>query len=131
MEQKIQRDLTNLITQAAQGHLDQRINTQNLSGFYHALATQFNQLLTSVEQATNGIAQTMQQVAQGDLTVKVTGEYEGSIGQLNIDLNHSLANLGNTIAMVMQTISEITHNIDQLNIANQDSSNRTQTTSAS
>ncbi len=131
MEQKIQRDLTNLITQAAQGHLDQRINTQNLSGFYHALATQFNQLLTSVEQATNGIAQTMQQVAQGDLTVKVTGEYEGSIGQLNIDLNHSLANLGNTLAMVMQTISEITHNIDQLNIANQDSSNRTQTTSAS
>ena len=131
MEQKIQHDLTALISQATLGHLNQRMQAQSLSGFYHELATQFNQLLASVEQATGRIAQTMQQVSQGDLTVKVTGEYEGSIGQLNMDLNASLANLGNTLAMVMHTISEITHNIDQLNIANQDSSNRTQATSAS
>lgn len=131
MEQKIQQDLTNLITQAAKGHLNQRINGQHLTGFYHALATQFNQLLVSVEQATQSIAHTMQQVSQGDLTVKVTGEYEGTIGQLNLDLNSSLINLGNTLAMVVQTMSEITHNINQLNIANQDSSNRTQKTAVS
>lgn len=131
MEQKIQSDLKSVIAKASAGFMDGRMPTQGLQGFYSELATQFNALLASTENAMSYISNTMSKVAQGDLTARVECQFDGTLGKLNSDLNSSLENLGHTLGMVMNTMNQITHNIDQLNAANQESSHRTQETAAS
>ncbi len=130
MEQKIQTDLKALITQASSGYLSDRVVTSGLSGFYMELATQFNLLMKNIEEAMSCIGGTMEKVAHSDLTARVECQFDGTIGQLNNNLNSSLTNLGNTLGMVLGSMHQITHNIDQLNAANHESSHRTQETAA-
>jgi methyl-accepting chemotaxis protein len=130
MEQKVQSDLKTIITQASHGYLNERMPIVGLTGFYQDLAAQFNLLLDNMEKAMNCVGNTMGKVAIGDLSARVECQFDGSIGELNSNLNSSLTNLGNTLGMVLGTMNQITHNIDQLNDANQESSHRTQENSS-
>ncbi|MCI4410136.1 MAG: PAS domain S-box protein [Thiotrichales bacterium] len=131
MEQKIQSELANTLSQNAKGHVEARIQTQGLTGFYESLAKQLNDMFAATEIALTNYGKVMHALAQNDLTERVNADFEGLRGRVNSDMNASLSTLARTFATISHNMSQITHNIDQLNVASQESSHRTQETAAS
>jgi methyl-accepting chemotaxis protein len=131
MEQKIQSELAHVLTENSKGHVEARLETQGLDGFYAQLANKLNEMFTSTEVALNNYGTVMHALAQSDLTERVNADFEGLRGQVNGDMNASLCALSKTFADIANTMQELMQNVNQLNTANQEGSHRTQEMAAS
>jgi methyl-accepting chemotaxis protein len=131
MEQKIQSELTHVLTENSKGHVEARIATQGLNGFYDQLANQLNEMFKETETALNNYGKVMHALAQNDLTERVNADFEGLRGRVNSDMNASLSTLSKTFANIANTMQELMQNVNQLNTANQEGSHRTQEMAAS
>lgn len=128
MEQHIQEELKKTIHNASQGYIDTRVKTDDLSGFYFDLANQFNHLLESTETTLTQIGSTMHHVAEQNLTARIHHQMNGSVKDINDNINASLDNLSNTLQSIIDNIHQINQGIGQLNQANLDAAERTQQT---
>jgi len=131
MEQKIQSELAHVLTENSKGHVEARLETKGLDGFYAQLAHKLNEMFTSTEVALNNYGTVMHALAQNDLTERVNASFEGLRGQVNGDMNASLCALSKTFADIANTMQELMQNVNQLNTANQEGSHRTQEMAAS
>jgi methyl-accepting chemotaxis protein len=128
MEQKIQAELTQVLSENTKGHVEARISTNGLEGFYTQLATQLNTAFDSTHKALNNYGVVMQALANYDLTERVDANFEGLRGQVNSNMNDSLSTLAKTFGDISYSMQQLMHNVNQLNTANQEGSQRTQET---
>ena len=76
-EVNIEKEIDTLVQSAAQGDLSQKLTIEGKSGFFEALSTGLNDLISTVEVALNDVTQVLSALAQGDLSQRITNNYEG------------------------------------------------------
>ena len=115
-----------LISRAAAGDLEARLDTSLLEGFYRELGEGINSLLETSGSAISEIAVLLEGMAAGDLTRTIHTDYQGTFAKLRDDAN-------GTVGRLRELVGEIQVSADTINIAaqeiasgNQDLSSRTE-----
>ena len=121
-ESQIQR----LIRDAADGHLDSRIKTDDYLGFMRGLADGINMLMDAIVRPTKEIKEVMQTLAIGNLTNSMSEDYEGEFHSMSSAVNESIANLKNMVGEILSATENIASSAGEIAQGNADLSQRTE-----
>jgi len=112
-EVKIEQEIETLVEGVKAGNLSNRLELADKEGFFKKLSVGINELTDGIETAFDDINQSMQSLAEGDLTNKITTDYEGVY-----DLCKN--NINDTVDKLAETVSHIRESADFINNASQE-----------
>jgi len=106
-QRKVEASLDNAMRCAAKGHTSVHLETEGLDGFYLYTAKNINNLLTSLNEAIEGMVEVMVALANGDLQKRIDKEFSGSLAAMKGATNTSLDNLSG-IMLQIKSVSKAT-----------------------
>ena len=114
-EVNIEREVAAVVQAAAAGDYSQRLTLEGKSGFFGALSKGINEVVQTSEQGLNDIAAMLQALANGDLTYRISRDYQGLIGRVKDNANASAENLTRVIEEVRAASDALTGAANQVN----------------
>jgi methyl-accepting chemotaxis protein len=124
-QKKAQSEVERLIHAASIGQLSERVNSDQFEGFFKVLGTGINKMMDSMVTPLNEAQKVLIALAEGDLTLEMTGSYQGDFERMKTNLNEAITNLTHTISMVRDTAENVSSAASQISEGNDDLSQRT------
>lgn len=125
-EVEVEGEVAKLVGAAVAGMFDQRISEEGKSGFMLTLASQLNQMTAAAEQALNEISSTLKSIANGDLTKKVSSDFQGAYQELKDSCNATSENLARMLKEIRTAADTINTAAGEISDGNTDLSSRTE-----
>ncbi len=97
-------ELKQLVKEANNGNLKARANTSKFAGVWSELLQNVNSMLDEVIMPVNEGVNVLKIVATGDLTARVTGNYQGDHQQIKISINQVCESLSRLITEVRESV---------------------------
>ncbi|WP_019571095.1 HAMP domain-containing protein, partial [Thioalkalivibrio sp. ALE11] len=115
-----------LIREVLEGRLDERIDTEELDGFVRQLGDELNRLIDSVKEPVDEAIEAVQALAQGDLTVRMEGDYKGEFGRMQEAINGSMDHLDDLVRQILEGANNVRSASSEIAQGNTDLSQRTE-----
>jgi methyl-accepting chemotaxis protein len=125
-EVAVEQEVESIITGAAEGDFTRRLSLEGKDGFFRNLATGLNQLLDTAASGLNAVAEVLTALAAGDLTRTMSGDYQGTFGQLKDDTNTTVERLREVVGRIKEATEAINTAAQEIAAGNQDLSSRTE-----
>jgi methyl-accepting chemotaxis protein len=107
-------DLDNMVIAASRGDFSGRLNMAGKTGFFAKISEGMNQLLDTSEKGLGDVARVMSAMAQGDLTQRITADYQGLFGKVKDSANTTAENLTRVIGEVRGAADALTGAANQV-----------------
>jgi methyl-accepting chemotaxis protein len=130
-EVAVEAEVAGLVSAAASGDFSRRLEVSGKEGFFLELAQGINRLVETTERGVHDVARVLQGLAQGDLTRRVEGEYQGLFGQLQADANATSERLAEIVARIREATDAINTAAREIASGNADLSRRTESQASS
>ena len=104
---RIVGEIQQIVAAANKGDFSTKLDLAGKAGYTRTLAELLNQLSDTVDTAFKDTIEIALALEQGDLTRKVTREYQGAYDQVKQSLNNTVAKLAQTIGEVNETTETI------------------------
>ncbi|MDD2881541.1 MAG: methyl-accepting chemotaxis protein [Rhodoferax sp.] len=104
----------NMVVAATQGDFSGRLDLASKTGFLRKISEGMNTLLETCEQGLNDVARVLTAVAEGDLTQRMTRDYQGLFGKVKDSVNTSSENLTQVIGEVRGAADALTGAANQV-----------------
>ncbi len=130
-EKDAQNQVEELIRAAVEGKLENRIDTSNYQGFMKDLGESINSLMDAVVAPTRDAINVAQALANGDLTKKMDGEYEGDFLALAEAMNGSIETLENMVDEIKSASTNVFDSAREIAEGNSELSHRTESQASS
>jgi methyl-accepting chemotaxis protein len=131
LEDAVEREIGGIVNGAARGDFSSRVARDGKTGFFERLARGMNELLDTNEQAFNEVLSILGSMAEGDLTKRITADYEGTFGQLKADANATMEKLTQMVVSIRRASESINVAAREIAAGNADLSSRTEQQAAS
>lgn len=129
---KIVNEIQSMVDAAAnRGEFTYKMNLQDKTGFTKEIAELLNALSNVIEKALKETLQTVDALANGDLTRIITNDYVGVFNDLKIGLNTTTNSLKDLMTEVRNTSETINAAAKEIASGNNDLSHRTEEQAAS
>lgn len=125
-EVAIEREVDHMIKAASDGDFTKQISLEGKAGFLANLSCGLNELVGTVEVATNDIMRMLGAMARGDLSERITRDYLGAFGQLKTDANLTADTLTEIIGKIRSSSGAILAAANEISQGNADLSQRTE-----
>ncbi|KZN38098.1 methyl-accepting chemotaxis protein [Pseudoalteromonas luteoviolacea] len=125
-EVNIEKEIDQIVQAASQGDLSKKIDPTGKSGFFGNLSQGLNGLLDTVEVALDDVMQMLGSLAHGDLSKRITNEYQGKFGRLKEDTNATADKLTEIISSIRSSAGSISQSANEIAQGNMDLSQRTE-----
>ena len=125
-EVQVEHEISSVVAAAAMGDFTARIATQGKKNFFLNLAEGLNSLLNTTGNGLNDINTVLKSIAQGDLTQRVTTDYQGSFEALKDGCNQTADNLATMLAEIREAADTINTASSEISQGNTDLSSRTE-----
>jgi len=125
-EALVEAEVARVIAQAAAGDLSGRISAEGKDGFFLQLAQQINGLLDANASSIEQISGLLTALSQGDLTVRMHGEFEGVFATMRDDANATAEQLSGIVTRIKQSSQAISSAASEIATGNSDLSRRTE-----
>ncbi len=125
-EVSIEEEIQNIVNAALSGNLSQRIDTSDKSGFFGKLSQGVNEMVDVSERVINDTVKVLGAMANGDLTKNITGNYQGSFGQLKNDTNATIAKLTEVMGEINNNANAVLNGAHEIAQGNTNLSQRTE-----
>jgi methyl-accepting chemotaxis protein len=119
------------IDAALAGQLDTRVDTAGHTGMAAGTSAGVNKLLASFESVITEVKDVVGSLATGDLTRKITRDYQGSYGALKTDINHTVDKLVQMVSEIRETADKVKRGAAEITSGNANLSQRTEEQAAS
>jgi methyl-accepting chemotaxis protein len=113
-EVQIENEVAGVVDHAVVGDFNHRLSTQGKVGFFASLSAGMNQLLEVSEQGLTEVAKVLASVAEGDLTQRITRDYQGLFGRVKDSVNTTSENLTRVIGEVRSAADALTGAANQV-----------------
>jgi len=127
----LHRNVGAVVEAAAEGDFSRRVESSFTDDRLSAIASRLNALVGGVDQALVEVSRVVSGMAQGNMTVRVDGEYHGAFAQLQADVNTMAASLGDMTLKVRHASDRLVQASDSLASDTEDLSKRTTQQAAS
>jgi methyl-accepting chemotaxis protein len=131
MEKAIEAEVDAVVKAAVAGDFSQRLPLEGKKEFMLNLATAMNSLCENTANALDDLIAMVSSLADGDLTARITADYEGAFGKLKDDANTMAERIGSTIAEIKASAREVTNASAEISTSTTDLSQRTEEQAAS
>ncbi|WP_269801839.1 methyl-accepting chemotaxis protein [Saccharospirillum mangrovi] len=121
-----ERDVTRIVEGAANGDFTLTMNLDGRTGFFKALGTAINELVSVANSALTTVNATLERIAEGDLTTRITEEFNGSFGDLRNYCNKTAENLDTMLVQISEAVATIQTASAEIAQGNSDLSSRTE-----
>ena len=125
-ELAVEQEIDAIVASARSGDLSKRIEMTGKEGFFRQLGTGINALIDAMESVFEDIARAMSELARGDLTKRITSDYQGTFGAVKSDVNETMENLEKIISQLREAGSVINTAADEISAGNNNLSARTE-----
>ncbi len=122
----LQAGMAEVVGAAAQGDFGRRITKDYGDDNLNRFAKNINDLLTSVDSGVSETGRVMANLAHGDLTQSMNGNFHGVFAELQANVNETLSKLKATMSEVRGSTESINGNANELRSAADDLSKRTE-----
>lgn len=119
-------DVYSLADSAIQGKLDSRAESEKHQGDFRKIVDGVNSTLDAVVTPINECKEVMAALAQSDLTLQMSKEFQGEFSDLSDSVNKSMQNLVDLIRKINESAVQTDTSSSELSSAVQDLSNRTE-----
>jgi methyl-accepting chemotaxis protein len=131
VEKAIEAEVDGLVKAAVAGDFSKRVPLEGKKEFMLNLATSMNALCDTTGKALDDLAGMMSSLAGGDMTQRITAEYQGMFGKLKTDANMMAERIGSTVAEIKASATEVTSASAEISASTTDLSQRTEEQAAS
>ena len=131
LERGIEKDIQTMVIKATQGDFNHRLNVEGKTGFVKNLSTGMNQLCDVVFSSLNNLNIFFDHLVKGDLTYRMTGQYEGLLKKISTAANDGMTNLEHTMEGVLSNTSQIFDASREMSAGAHDLSGRTEAQASS
>lgn len=121
-----QQRVEELIEQAVQGNLSERIDATDFDGFMKNLGGSINTLVDTVSEPLTNCSSVLSEMATGNLQLEMVGDYKGSFAELQTAINTTINNLRNMVGEIMEASSHVSTSSREISQGNTDLSQRTE-----
>ncbi|MGD9474074.1 MAG: methyl-accepting chemotaxis protein [Eubacteriaceae bacterium] len=97
----------NMAQAGINGDLALRCDISQFEGGYRDIMEGFNQTLDAIERPINEAAAILEEMANGNLTLAMTGHYQGSYAIIKDSLNHTLGELNGILGSINHAADEV------------------------
>ncbi|MCF7886335.1 MAG: chemotaxis protein, partial [Candidatus Marinimicrobia bacterium] len=104
---------------AANGHLDTRIETEKYEGEYQKVVEGVNKIIDALEGPIKEAAEVISALAERDLTQKLQADYEGQIKDFKDDINTAIGNLNKALGQVNNSVEQVSSASTQITTGSQ------------
>ncbi|WP_179459900.1 methyl-accepting chemotaxis protein [Stenotrophomonas sp. JAI102] len=126
LETTVENEVAALVDAAARGELHGRIAVEGKQGFVKTLALSINHLLDTFQSNLSGVQGLLSALAQGDLRVRMQGDFHGVFARLRDDANATVIQLTDIVARIQQASLAINAASGEIVAGNHDLSDRTE-----
>lgn len=127
----VEWEIEDIVGAAKDGDLGKRIDESNKDGFFRRLGVGINTLIGVVAEAFDDIADVMEAMSRGDLVREMSGEYQGTFGEVKENINKSIQDLRQIVGDINQSTEVINSSSVEIASGNNDLSQRTEEQAAS
>jgi len=125
-EVRAEEELAELLRAALAGDFSQRLKVADKDGFFRQLAEAMNQLLGVVSGGLEDVANVLNAISQGDLTVRIQNDYQGMFGRLKDDTNRTVDRLNAVLSQIREASDAVNTAAQEIAAGNSDLSGRTE-----
>jgi methyl-accepting chemotaxis protein len=125
-EVAVEREVDGIVKAAVAGDFTKRLEMNGKDGFFKQLCENINQLMQTSSVGLNEVVRVLGALAQGDLTEKITNQYDGTFGQLKDDSNLTVAKLTEIVGQIRESTDAINTASKEIAQGNTDLSSRTE-----
>jgi len=104
---------------AVKGDLETRSDASRFQGGYRQILEGFNEALAAIEEPINESAEVLKKMAEGDLCVSMTGNYQGSYQIIKDSLNHTLEAFNELLSSITDASDEVLSGSNQVSDGSQ------------
>jgi len=110
----IEHEVANVVQTATRGDFSQRINLDGKAGFFRDVSIGINDLTDVMKNVADDLAHNLQALSNGDLTARITTEYEGVFLQLKNDYNSTSQKLAQVVGTIKLVSEEVNASSDEM-----------------
>lgn len=125
-EVKVEAEVAEVVNRAAAGDFSQRLTLEGKEGFFKTLAEGLNRLMDTTASGLSDIAGVLGALAKGDLTARITKDYQGTFGELKQYANDTSDALTGMMAQIREAADTIHTAASEIAAGNADLSSRTE-----
>ncbi|PPV04871.1 chemotaxis protein [Xanthomonas bromi] len=125
-EVRTQQEVAELVQSALMGDFGQRLALEDKQGFYLEFGRQLNGLLETTSQGLERISSMLSALAEGDLTVRMDGSFQGVFARMRDDANATVAQLTGIVSGIQTSATQISAAASEIAAGNHDLSRRTE-----
>lgn len=122
----VEKDVQNLVQSVSKGILDTQIGLENKEGFFLNVSEGLNQLANTVQRFVADITISVEDMAEGDLTNRISSEYQGAFGTVTGAVNSTIDKLNKVLQQIQTSTSEISTANNEISQGNFELSSRTE-----
>ena len=125
-EVAIESEIDHIIDSAASGDFNRTLKIEDKQGFFLSVSKGLNRLLQTTSIALEDVIRVLSAIADGDLTQRITRDYQGEFGQLKRGANTTIDKLIEVLSQIKDGSSSISRAAYELNRGNSDLKRRTE-----
>lgn len=125
-EVAVEVEINKVVEGAAMGDFTNRVETAGKKDFFLTLAQGLNSLLNTTESGLNDISEVLKYISEGDLTKRVTADYQGSFETLKDGCNQTANYLEQMLGEIREAVETINTASSEISQGNTDLSSRTE-----
>ena len=126
MERSVEAELNTVVQAAVAGDFTQRVATDDKTGFMLNMAQAINELSETCDKGLNDVGDMVRSLAEGDLTVRITADYQGLFNQLKEDSNGMADRLSEIVKEMVEAATEVSNAASEITAGSADLSQRTE-----
>jgi methyl-accepting chemotaxis protein len=123
-EVKIEQEIASIVEAVKAGELSSRIELADKHGFFETLSEGINELTDVIENVFRDVGSTMQSMAAGDLTNRITSDYQGVYLNCKNDINATIDKLNEIFGQVSESAHFINNSSQEIASGNNNLSQR-------
>ncbi|MDX8397920.1 MAG: methyl-accepting chemotaxis protein [Mariprofundaceae bacterium] len=122
----VESEVEMIVGAAMRGDFTRRLQTAGKHGFFEALSTDINKLVDISEQGFMDLLKAFEALESGQLTHRITNEYQGTFNDSKIAANNTSEKLADTIGIIRDVAVAVQHGSNEINMSSSTLSDRTQ-----
>ncbi|MCO4786490.1 MAG: methyl-accepting chemotaxis protein [Marinomonas atlantica] len=121
-----QREISELVSQATAGNFTVRAKEEDKQDFMLFMAKSLNELMGTADHGLADVGRVLMALSEGDLTQRITKDYEGQFDNLKRYCNETCENLTSMVGEIQEAADTINHAASEIAQGNADLSARTE-----
>jgi methyl-accepting chemotaxis protein len=131
MAQEFEATVGDIVRAAAAGDFSQRVDLHGKTGLVLNVGGAINSLCENVAKALEDLIKMLDSLAEGNLTRRITADYQGNFAVLKDNANKTAERIGATVADIKAATSEVMNASAEISTSTTDLSQRTEEQAAS